>query len=258
MIDHIYLPVKDIDRSLQFYAALLTPLDFAGRWDFKGQGGGSSYADPSSGCAASTWAHGRGVRLASRPPRPRTSDQEAACNRQGNVTRVASCLPWAKPARAAGTRVAGSIWFVPIAARESASGVITSTRLPCLRRASTWLARSVPHSGPRPDLRFVEPCRRGVQPPGPLPVQGEAVAPGEQRIHQSGRHQFRIVGAVAVELGRFEGSDRRSVVHGELARPIAGHAADQQPHVQQLAVGVDAEPALAGGGRLRPAVHAPQ
>jgi NAD(P)-dependent dehydrogenase (short-subunit alcohol dehydrogenase family) len=26
-------------------------------------------------------------------------------------------------------RVAGSIWFVPIAARESASGVITSTRL---------------------------------------------------------------------------------------------------------------------------------
>jgi len=35
---------------------------------------GSSYADPSSGCAASTWARGRGVRLASRPPRPRTSD----------------------------------------------------------------------------------------------------------------------------------------------------------------------------------------
>ena len=28
-------------------------------------------------------------------PRPRTSDQEAACNRQGNVTQVASCLPWA-------------------------------------------------------------------------------------------------------------------------------------------------------------------
>lgn len=39
MIDHIYLPVKDIDRSLQFYTALLTPLDFAGRWDFKGQDG---------------------------------------------------------------------------------------------------------------------------------------------------------------------------------------------------------------------------
>ena len=39
MIDHIYLPVTDIDRSLQFYTALLTPLDFAGRWDFKGQDG---------------------------------------------------------------------------------------------------------------------------------------------------------------------------------------------------------------------------
>src|SRR5690348_16435894 len=39
MIDHIYLPVKDIDRSLQFYTALLTPLDFAGRWDFNGQDG---------------------------------------------------------------------------------------------------------------------------------------------------------------------------------------------------------------------------
>jgi catechol 2,3-dioxygenase-like lactoylglutathione lyase family enzyme len=39
MIDHIYLPVKDIDRSLQFYTALLTPLDFAGRWDFKSQDG---------------------------------------------------------------------------------------------------------------------------------------------------------------------------------------------------------------------------
>jgi catechol 2,3-dioxygenase-like lactoylglutathione lyase family enzyme len=37
LIHHIYLPVKDIDRSLQFYAALLTPLDFAGRWDFKVQ-----------------------------------------------------------------------------------------------------------------------------------------------------------------------------------------------------------------------------
>jgi hypothetical protein len=51
----------------------------------------------------------------------------AARNPQRNVMRVASCLPWAKPARAEGTRVARSIWFVPIAARESASGVITST-----------------------------------------------------------------------------------------------------------------------------------
>ena len=35
-------------------------------------------------------------------------------------------------------RVAGSVWFVPIAARESASGVMTSTRLPCLRRPPEW------------------------------------------------------------------------------------------------------------------------
>src|SRR5205823_13445907 len=53
----------------------------------------------------------------------RTRASRRACNRQRNVTRVASCLPWAKPARAAGMRVAGSIWFVPMAARESASGV---------------------------------------------------------------------------------------------------------------------------------------
>ena len=39
MIDHIYLPVKDIDRSLEFYDALLTPLGLAHRWDFKGRDG---------------------------------------------------------------------------------------------------------------------------------------------------------------------------------------------------------------------------
>ena len=39
MIDHIYLPVTDIDRSLDFYGAVLTPLDFAHRWDFKAQAG---------------------------------------------------------------------------------------------------------------------------------------------------------------------------------------------------------------------------
>ena len=32
-------------------------------------------------------------------------------------------------------RVAGSVWLEPIAAREPASGVITSTRLPCLYTA---------------------------------------------------------------------------------------------------------------------------
>jgi predicted lactoylglutathione lyase len=39
MIDHIYLPVTDIKRSLDFYGAGLTPLGFAHRWDFKAQAG---------------------------------------------------------------------------------------------------------------------------------------------------------------------------------------------------------------------------
>ena len=38
MIDHIYLPVTNIDRSLRFYEAVLTPLEFGNRWDFRGQG----------------------------------------------------------------------------------------------------------------------------------------------------------------------------------------------------------------------------
>lgn len=39
MIDHIYLPVTDIDRSLDFYAAVLAPLGIAHRWDFKAHAG---------------------------------------------------------------------------------------------------------------------------------------------------------------------------------------------------------------------------
>src|SRR5690349_20882045 len=39
MIDHIYLPVRDIDRSLQFYEALLEPLDLGRRWNFRGRDG---------------------------------------------------------------------------------------------------------------------------------------------------------------------------------------------------------------------------
>jgi catechol 2,3-dioxygenase-like lactoylglutathione lyase family enzyme len=37
MIDHVYIPVSDIDRSLDFYLAVLTPLDSAHHWDFKAQ-----------------------------------------------------------------------------------------------------------------------------------------------------------------------------------------------------------------------------
>jgi catechol 2,3-dioxygenase-like lactoylglutathione lyase family enzyme len=35
MIDHIYLPVTNIKRSLDFYSALLTPLGKADRWKFE-------------------------------------------------------------------------------------------------------------------------------------------------------------------------------------------------------------------------------
>jgi hypothetical protein len=38
-------------------------------------------------------------------------------------------------------RVAGSVWSVPIAAWASPSGVITSTRLPCLRKAEGTVRR---------------------------------------------------------------------------------------------------------------------
>ena len=92
-------------------------------------------------------------------------------NRQGKFTRVASCLPWAKPARAAGIRVPGP-WFVPIAAWEPASGVITSTWLPCGQ--GSRLARSAPGNlrrpsnylpGPRPVPVVSGPVRRTARAP---------------------------------------------------------------------------------------------
>ena len=39
MIDHIYLPVTNIKRSLDFYSALLTPLAKADRWKFEAKAG---------------------------------------------------------------------------------------------------------------------------------------------------------------------------------------------------------------------------
>jgi catechol 2,3-dioxygenase-like lactoylglutathione lyase family enzyme len=39
MIDHIYLPVTDIDRSLDFYPAVLMPRGAAHRWDVNAQAG---------------------------------------------------------------------------------------------------------------------------------------------------------------------------------------------------------------------------
>src|ERR1700739_3125097 len=39
MIDHIYLPVTNIKRSLDFYSALLTPLGTSDRWKFEAKAG---------------------------------------------------------------------------------------------------------------------------------------------------------------------------------------------------------------------------
>ena len=64
-------------------------------------------------------------------------------------------MPWAKPARAAGTRVAGSVWFVPVAARESASAVITSTWAALL----TYRSLTRPF---RPDYRLFAAVRHMI------------------------------------------------------------------------------------------------
>lgn len=39
MIDHIFLPVTDLDRSQKFYSAMLAPLGNAEPWEFKAQAG---------------------------------------------------------------------------------------------------------------------------------------------------------------------------------------------------------------------------
>ena len=44
MIDHIYLPVTDLQRSETFYSAMLGPLGKSERWHFKAQAGYSDLA----------------------------------------------------------------------------------------------------------------------------------------------------------------------------------------------------------------------
>ena len=55
--------------------------------------------------------------------REQRSDRDGGSDCQGSIRRIASCLPWAKAARAVGMRATRSIRFVPMAARDSASGV---------------------------------------------------------------------------------------------------------------------------------------
>lgn len=45
MLDHIFLSVSDIDRSIRFYEATLTPLGITARLDYDGQDGPPGHPD---------------------------------------------------------------------------------------------------------------------------------------------------------------------------------------------------------------------
>lgn len=45
MLDHIFLSVSDIDRSIRFYEATLTPLGITARLDYDGQEGPPGHPD---------------------------------------------------------------------------------------------------------------------------------------------------------------------------------------------------------------------
>ena len=39
MLDHVFISVSDVDRSINFYTATLTPLGIPARVDYDGKGG---------------------------------------------------------------------------------------------------------------------------------------------------------------------------------------------------------------------------
>lgn len=45
MLDHVFLAVRDLDRSLAFYAAALSPLGITNRLDFDGKDGPPGHPD---------------------------------------------------------------------------------------------------------------------------------------------------------------------------------------------------------------------
>lgn len=45
MLDHIFLSVSDIDRSVRFYSAALTPLGITARHDYDGKDGPPGHPD---------------------------------------------------------------------------------------------------------------------------------------------------------------------------------------------------------------------
>ncbi|MGF6488532.1 VOC family protein [Pseudomonas frederiksbergensis] len=45
MLDHIFISVSDVDRSIRFYRATLTPLGITGRLDYDGKDGPPGHSD---------------------------------------------------------------------------------------------------------------------------------------------------------------------------------------------------------------------
>ncbi len=45
MLDHVFLPVRDVDRSIAFYTAVLSPLVITSRVDYDGADGSSGHPD---------------------------------------------------------------------------------------------------------------------------------------------------------------------------------------------------------------------
>lgn len=122
-------------------------------------------------------------------------------------------------------RIARSIRFVANAARESASGVITATRLPCLLRASTRPARSVHHSG---GLRRPSnwPASGGVRLRPPNRESSMTFAQPEAKSALSGAHAtVDVAGAVDAVCGD---QTAQRAAHGDRVHEVdAGIAVSQ-------------------------------
>jgi len=81
MLDHVFLSVSDIERSIAFYTRVLAPLGITDRVDYDGKGGPPGHPDPrvsaargasSSGCGLALPIAGRRMSASSRTPGPRS------------------------------------------------------------------------------------------------------------------------------------------------------------------------------------------